>query len=104
MPVYADPLRLIQPNLTGTVERPRFGPYSQTLRNWFSAAGRSASEAGLFHSADASYHPSLVRHDETDLLLSMDDGELADIGLTRRDVEAYRDGRVKYLRRRLATD
>ncbi len=42
----------------------------------------------------------LIRHDETGQLLAMTDEELADIGVSRGDVEAYRAGRIKFLRRR----
>ena len=34
------------------------------------------------------------------MLLAMTDEELADIGVSRGDVEAYRAGRIKFLRRR----
>jgi uncharacterized protein YjiS (DUF1127 family) len=43
---------------------------------------------------------ALIRHDETGKLLAMTDEELADIGVSRGDVEAYSNGRIKYLRRR----
>ncbi|HYI72608.1 MAG TPA: DUF1127 domain-containing protein [Skermanella sp.] len=43
---------------------------------------------------------ALIRHDETGRLLAMTDEELADIGVSRGDVEAYRNGRIKFLRRR----
>jgi uncharacterized protein YjiS (DUF1127 family) len=47
---------------------------------------------------------ALIRHDETGRLLAMTDEELADIGVNRGDVEAYRAGRIKFLRRRYIED
>jgi uncharacterized protein YjiS (DUF1127 family) len=47
---------------------------------------------------------ALIRHDETGKLLAMTDEELADIGVSRGDVEAYSNGRIKFLRRRYIED
>jgi uncharacterized protein YjiS (DUF1127 family) len=47
---------------------------------------------------------AVIRHDETGRLLAMTDEELADIGVNRGDVEAYRAGRIKFLRRRYIED
>lgn len=44
--------------------------------------------------------PSVVRYDQIERLLAMSDHDLADIGLRRGDIEAYRNGRIKYLSRR----
>lgn len=46
------------------------------------------------------HEQALIRHDQTGMLLGMSDEELADIGVSRGDVEAYRAGRIKFLRRR----
>ena len=46
------------------------------------------------------HEQALIRHDQTGMLLGMSDEELADIGVRRGDVEAYRAGRIKFLRRR----
>ena len=46
------------------------------------------------------HEQALIRHDQTGMLLGMSDEELADIGVSRGDMEAYRAGRIKFLRRR----
>lgn len=45
-------------------------------------------------------NPCIVRYDQIERLLAMSDHDLADIGLCRGDLEAYRDGRIKHLCRR----
>ncbi len=91
---HADPMHLIHPILAGALKRPLVGPYRQMLRTWIAS----------FKSEEPGYQPSLVRHDEIPALLARSDRELAAIGLRREEVEAYRDGRIKYLSRRLAAD
>ncbi|UEM23832.1 DUF1127 domain-containing protein [Skermanella mucosa] len=44
---------------------------------------------------------TLVRHSDLSTLLSMTDEDLADIGVCRGDLEDFRAGRIKYVRRRL---
>jgi hypothetical protein len=48
------------------------------------------------------YHWSIVRHDEIEQLLALEDRDLTAMGLHRGDLEAYRDGRIKFLNRRSA--
>ena len=48
------------------------------------------------------YHWSIVRHDEIEQLLALEDRDLTAMGLHRGDLEAYRDGRIKFLDRRSA--
>jgi len=43
----------------------------------------------------------LVRHADLGALLAMNDNELATIGLHRRDLEDFRAGRVKFVRRHI---
>jgi len=46
----------------------------------------------------------VVRHGELGALLAMNDNELATIGLHRRDLEDFRAGRVKFVRRHVAVE
>ena len=48
------------------------------------------------------YHWSIVRHDEIEQLLALEDRDLTAMGLHRGDLEAYRDGRIKFLNRKSA--
>ena len=41
----------------------------------------------------------IIRHGDLGTLLAMNDNELASIGLQRRDLEDFRAGRVKFVRR-----
>jgi uncharacterized protein YjiS (DUF1127 family) len=77
----------------------------QTREELSRLSDRSLSDIGIDREeiakvARLNHEQALIRHDETGKLLAMTDEELADIGVSRGDVEAYRAGRIKFLRRR----
>lgn len=77
----------------------------QTREELSRLSDRSLSDIGIDRDSIAKVarnhcDQALIRHDETGTLLAMTDEELADIGVSRGDVEAYRNGRIKFLRRR----
>ena len=77
----------------------------QTREELSRLSDRSLSDIGIDREEIAKvardhHEQALIRHDETGKLLAMTDEELADIGVSRGDVEAYRAGRIKFLRRR----
>jgi uncharacterized protein YjiS (DUF1127 family) len=77
----------------------------QTREELSRLSDRSLSDIGIDREEIAKitrlhHEQALIRHDETSQLLAMTDEELADIGVSRGDVEAYRAGRIKFLRRR----
>jgi uncharacterized protein YjiS (DUF1127 family) len=84
----------------------RYWSLYQTREQLSRLSDRSLSDIGIDRENIANvardhYGQTLIRHDETGNLLAMSDEELADIGVCRGDVEAYRAGRIKFLRRRL---
>ena len=77
----------------------------QTREELSRLSDRSLSDIGIDREEIATiarlhHEQALIRHDETGQLLAMTDEELADIGVNRGDVEAYSNGRIKFLRRR----
>ena len=77
----------------------------QTREELSRLSDRSLSDIGIDRDNIASIarnhcDQALIRHDETGRLLAMTAEELADIGVSRGDVEAYSNGRIKFLRRR----
>jgi uncharacterized protein YjiS (DUF1127 family) len=83
----------------------QYGTFYQTREELSRLSDRSLSDIGIDRNSIAKvardhHAETLIRHDETGKLLTMSDEELADIGVNRGDVEAYRAGRIKYLRRR----
>lgn len=52
--------------------------------------------------ASAFEQPVLVRYEELNNLLAQNDNDLAAQGLTRRELEAFRDGRLLFVHRRSA--
>ena len=77
----------------------------QTREELSRLSDRSLSDIGIDREEIAKitrehHEQALIRHDQTGMLLGMSDEELADIGVSRGDVEAYCAGRIKFLRRR----
>jgi uncharacterized protein YjiS (DUF1127 family) len=127
MTVFANSNELIQPTISGFAGRKHTAtPVARVLRALEKLPGylrqywtvyqtreelnrlsdRSLGDIGIDRENIANvardhYGQTLIRHDETGNLLAMSDEELADIGVCRGDVEAYRAGRIKFLRRRL---
>jgi uncharacterized protein YjiS (DUF1127 family) len=84
----------------------RYWSLYQTREQLSRLSDRSLSDIGIDREniakvAHDHHGQTVIRHDEIGNLLAMSDEELADIGVCRGDVEAYRVGRVKFLRRRL---
>jgi uncharacterized protein YjiS (DUF1127 family) len=84
----------------------RYWSLYQTREQLSRLSDRSLSDIGIDREniakvAHDHHGQTVIRHDEIGNLLAMSDEELADIGVCRGDVEAYRAGRVKFLRRRL---
>ena len=126
MTAYTNSNELIQPTISGFTGRKPTAPVARVLRAleklpeylrqyWTvyqtreqlsRLSDRSLSDIGINRQDIAKvardrHGQTLIRHDETGNLLVMSDEELADIGVCRGDVEAYRAGRIKFLRRRL---
>jgi len=83
----------------------QYGTFYQTREELSRLSDRSLSDIGIDRKEIAKiarkhHEQALIRHDQTGMLLGMTDEELADIGVSRGDVEAYRAGRIKFLRRR----
>ena len=83
----------------------QYGTFYQTREEPSRLSDRSLRDIGIDREEIAKiarehHEQALIRHDQTGMLLGMSDEELADIGVSRGDVEAYRAGRIKFLRRR----
>jgi uncharacterized protein YjiS (DUF1127 family) len=83
----------------------QYGTFYRTREELSRLSDRSLSDIGIDREEIAKiarehHEQALIRHDQTGMLLGMSDEELADIGVSRGDVEAYRAGRIKFLRRR----
>ena len=83
----------------------QYGTFYQPREELSRLSDRSLSDIGIDREEIAKiarkhHEQALIRHDQTGMLLGMSDEELADIGVSRGDVEAYRAGRIKFLRRR----
>lgn len=83
----------------------QYGTFYQTREELSRLSDRSLPDIGIDREeitriAHEHHEQALIRHDQTGMLLGMSDEELADIGVSRGDVEAYRAGRIKFLRRR----
>jgi uncharacterized protein YjiS (DUF1127 family) len=83
----------------------QYGIFYRTREELSRLSDRSLSDIGIDREETAKiarkhHEQALIRHDQTGMLLGMSDEELADIGVSRGDVEAYRAGRIKFLRRR----
>lgn len=81
----------------------QYGTFYQTREELSRLSDRSLSgidREEITRIAHEHHEQALIRHDQTGMLLAMSDEELADIGVSRGDVEAYRAGRIKFLRRR----
>jgi uncharacterized protein YjiS (DUF1127 family) len=125
MTAYTNTNVVIQPTISGFAGRRTTSPVTRVLsaleklpvylRQYWTLyqtreelsrlSDRSLSDIGIDRDSIAKvardhHAETLIRHDETGKLLTMSDEELADIGVNRGDVEAYRAGRIKYLRRR----
>jgi uncharacterized protein YjiS (DUF1127 family) len=125
MTAYTNTNVVIQPTISGFAGRRTTSPVTRVLsaleklpvylRQYWTLyqtreelsrlSDRSLSDIGIDRNSIAKvardhHAETLIRHDETGKLLTMSDEELADIGVNRGDVEAYRAGRIKYLRRR----
>jgi uncharacterized protein YjiS (DUF1127 family) len=126
MPTLIRPTDLIQPPLSGLIPRRwphvptrgvqsilarlterlhRFWTVYQTKEELSRLSDRALSDIGTCREDIASVarygrNGGLVRYDEIGMLLALDDGDLTDLGLDRGDLQAYRDGRLKFLSRR----
>jgi uncharacterized protein YjiS (DUF1127 family) len=83
----------------------QYGTFTRPAEELSRLSDRSLSDIGIDREEIAKiarehHEQALIRHDQTGMLLGMSDEELADIGVSRGDVEAYRAGRIKFLRRR----
>ena len=83
----------------------QYGTFYRTREELSRLSDRSLSDIGIDREEIAKiarkhHEQALIRHDQTGMLLGMSDEELADIGVSHGDVEAYRAGRIKFLRRR----
>ncbi|EWY42361.1 hypothetical protein N825_20080 [Skermanella stibiiresistens SB22] len=83
-----------------------WGAY-QTKAQLGRLSDRSLSDIGIERDkidavANRRYSGDLVRHSDLGTLLAMSDEDLADIGVSRGDLEEFKAGRVKFVRRRLA--
>ena len=83
----------------------QYGIFYRTREELSRLSDRSLSDISIDREETAKiarkhHEQALIRHDQTGMLLGMSDEELADIGVSRGDVEAYRAGRIKFLRRR----
>ena len=125
MTAFANTNELIQPTISGfsgyktaspfarllnalgklPVYARQYGTFYQTREELSRLSDRSLPDIGIDREeitriAHEHHEQALIRHDQTGMLLAMSDEELADIGVSRGDVEAYRAGRIKFLRRR----
>jgi uncharacterized protein YjiS (DUF1127 family) len=127
MTAFTNPSELIQPTISGLAGRKltvapavrllraveklpeylrRYWTHYQTREELSRLSDRSLSDIGINRQdiakvARGRHDQTVIRYDEIGNLLAMSDEELADIGVCRGDVEAYRTGRIKFLRRRV---